>query len=43
VVRLVAFLRAINVGGHNVKMEHLRSLISGYGLCGWFATASRPG
>lgn len=30
--RLVAFLRAINVGGHNVKMEHLRSLVSGYGL-----------
>jgi len=34
VVHLVAFLRAINVGGHNVKMKHLRSLISGYGLCG---------
>lgn len=33
-VLLLAFLRAINVGGHNVKMEHLRSLISGYGLCG---------
>jgi len=32
VTRLVAFLRAINVGGHNVKMEHLGSLISGYGL-----------
>lgn len=32
--RLVAFLRAINVGGHNVKMEHLRSLVSGYGLSG---------
>lgn len=32
--RLIAFLRAINVGGHNVKMEHLRSLISGYGLSG---------
>jgi len=29
---LVAFLRAINVGGHNVKMDHLRSLVSGYGL-----------
>ncbi len=32
--RLVAFLRAINVGGHNVKMDHLRSLVSGYGLAG---------
>jgi len=31
---LIAFLRAINVGGHNVKMEHLKSLISGYGLSG---------
>ncbi|MGI8628215.1 MAG: DUF1697 domain-containing protein [Geodermatophilaceae bacterium] len=30
--RLIAFLRAINVGGHNVKMEHLRSLISRYGM-----------
>ncbi len=34
VSQLVAFLRAINVGGHNVRMEHLRSLISGYGLSG---------
>ncbi|CAN5437100.1 hypothetical protein BH24ACT9_BH24ACT9_16970 [soil metagenome] len=32
VSRLVVFLRAINVGGHNVKMEHLRSLITGYGF-----------
>ncbi len=32
--RLVAFLRAINVGGHNVKMDHLRSLVTGYGLSG---------
>ncbi len=30
--RLVAFLRAINVGGHNVKMDHLRVLVSGYGF-----------
>ncbi len=30
--RLIAFLRAINVGGHNVKMDHLRTLISGYGF-----------
>ncbi|MBA3292339.1 MAG: DUF1697 domain-containing protein [Actinomycetota bacterium] len=30
--RLVAFLRAINVGGRTVKMDHLRSLISGYGM-----------
>ena len=32
--RVVAFLRAINVGGHNVKMDQLRSLIGGYGLTG---------
>ncbi len=32
--QLVAFLRAINVGGHNVKMDHLRSLVIGYGLSG---------
>lgn len=31
---LIAFLRAINVGGHNVKMADLRSLVSGYGLSG---------
>ena len=24
--RFIAFLRAINVGGHTVKMEHLRTL-----------------
>ncbi len=30
--RLVVFLRAINVGGHNVKMDDLRALIVGYGF-----------
>ena len=30
--RYVAFLRAINVGGHVVKMERLRSLIEGLGF-----------
>jgi uncharacterized protein (DUF1697 family) len=30
--RLVAFLRAINVGGHNVKMDHLRKLFESLGL-----------
>lgn len=30
--RLVVFLRAINVGGHNVKMDELRKLIGGYGF-----------
>ncbi len=30
--RLVAFLRAINVGGHNVKMDHLRELFDSLGL-----------
>jgi uncharacterized protein (DUF1697 family) len=30
--RLVAFLRAINVGGHNVKMDHLRELFESLGL-----------
>ncbi len=30
--RYVAFLRGINVGGHNVSMEHLRGLISDLGL-----------
>src|SRR5262249_24947608 len=24
--RFIAFLRAVNVGGHNVKMDHLRQL-----------------
>jgi uncharacterized protein (DUF1697 family) len=30
--RLVAFLRAINVGGHNVKMDRLRELFESLGL-----------
>ena len=30
--RLVAFLRAINVGGHNVKMDQLRELFESLGL-----------
>lgn len=30
--RLVAFLRAINVGGHNVKMAGLKTLIEGLGF-----------
>ena len=30
--RLVALLRAINVGGHNVKMERLRELFGALGL-----------
>jgi uncharacterized protein (DUF1697 family) len=30
--RLIAFLRAINVGGHNVKMDHLRKLFESLGL-----------
>jgi uncharacterized protein (DUF1697 family) len=25
-IRYIAFLRAINVGGHTVKMNHLRQL-----------------
>ncbi|MCB2200365.1 DUF1697 domain-containing protein [bacterium] len=28
----IAFLRAINVGGHNVKMEELRALFEGMGF-----------
>jgi uncharacterized protein (DUF1697 family) len=31
VPRYVAFLRAINVGGHTVKMEHLRKLVASLG------------
>ncbi len=31
-LRLIAFLRAINVGGHNVKMDHLRGLFESLGL-----------
>ena len=30
--RFIAFLRAINVGGHNVKMEELRALFESLGL-----------
>lgn len=30
--RFIAFLRAINVGGHNVKMEHLRKLFEALGF-----------
>ena len=30
--KYVAFLRAINVGGHTVKMDHLRSLFEGLGF-----------
>jgi uncharacterized protein (DUF1697 family) len=32
VPRLIAFLRAINVGGHIVKMDHLRTLFEGLGF-----------
>ena len=32
VPRFVAFLRAINVGGHTVKMEHLRGLFEALGF-----------
>ena len=30
--RFIAFLRAINVGGHNVRMEHLRQLFVSIGF-----------
>jgi uncharacterized protein (DUF1697 family) len=30
--RYIAFLRAINVGGHNVKMEELRALFETFGF-----------
>ena len=30
--RHIAFLRAINVGGHTVKMDHLRTLFAGMGF-----------
>jgi uncharacterized protein (DUF1697 family) len=33
-VRYVAFLRAINVGGHTVAMDRLRRLFEGLGLAG---------
>lgn len=32
--RYIAFLRAINVGGHTVKMDQLRALFEGLGLVG---------
>ena len=32
--RLIAFLRAINVGGHTVKMDHLRQLFESLGFSG---------
>lgn len=32
--RYVAFLRAINVGGHTVKMDHLRGLFESVGFSG---------
>lgn len=32
--RYIAFLRAINVGGHNVKMDQLRTLFSALGFGG---------
>lgn len=32
--RYIAFLRAINVGGHTVKMDHLRKLFEALGLAG---------
>jgi uncharacterized protein (DUF1697 family) len=32
--RFIAFLRAINVGGHTVKMDHLRQLFESLGLTG---------
>lgn len=31
-VRYIALLRGINVGGHNVKMEHLRSIFEDLGF-----------
>jgi uncharacterized protein (DUF1697 family) len=31
-MRYIAFLRAINVGGHNVKMDHLRALFEDLGF-----------
>lgn len=32
--KYIAFLRGINIGGHNVKMEHLRGLFRELGLTG---------
>jgi len=34
VLRFIAFLRAINVGGHTVKMDHLRRLFESLGFAG---------
>jgi uncharacterized protein (DUF1697 family) len=34
VPKYIAFLRAINVGGHTVKMDHLRRLFEGMGFTG---------
>jgi len=31
-IRYIAFLRGINVGGHNVKMEHLRNIFTELGF-----------
>ena len=31
-MKYVAFLRAINVGGHTVKMDHLRNLFESMGF-----------
>ena len=33
-LRFIAFLRAINVGGHTVKMDHLRRLFESLGFAG---------
>lgn len=33
-LRFIAFLRAINVGGHTVKMDHLRQLFESLGFSG---------
>ena len=32
--RYIAFMRALNVGGHTVKMDHLRSLFEALGFSG---------
>lgn len=34
IARFIAFLRAINVGGHTVKMDHLRQLFEASGFSG---------
>jgi uncharacterized protein (DUF1697 family) len=33
-MRYIAFMRALNVGGHTVKMDHLRSLFEALGFTG---------